>query len=119
MSTIVLAPVDTHKLRGIDREIYSRGFLYIITDRFTGRTLVAQRLRAAAIRMNAGADAEDRVSAAQLYEHAAKRVDCMLKHRWSVSRVHLDDEEALSKLESLRGVGPLELVGARHVFRFQ
>jgi hypothetical protein len=117
---IVLTPVDTRKVRGIDREIYSRGYLYAIHDRFTGRTLVAQRLRAVAARMNAGADAEDRVSAAQLYEHAAKRIDCLLKHRWRVSRFHLDDEEALGNLESLRGGGgSLELVGDRHVYRIE
>jgi hypothetical protein len=117
---IVLTPVDTRKLRGIDREIYSRGFLYAIHDRFTGRTLVAQRLRAVAARMNADAYVEDRVSAAQLYEHAAKRVDCLLKHRWRVSRFHLDDDEALANLESLRGGGgSLELVGDRHVYRIE
>jgi hypothetical protein len=115
---IVLSPIDTRKLR-IDREIYSRGFLYAINDRFTGRTLVAQRLCAAAERMNAGADAEDRVSAAQLYEHAAKRVDGLLKHRWRVSRFHLDDEDAMTRLDSLRGGGALELVGTRHVYRFE
>jgi hypothetical protein len=100
---IVLTPFDSRKIRAIDREIYSRGFLYSIHDLFTGLTLVAQRLRAAAAHMNEGVDAEDRVSAAQLYKHAAKRVDCLLKHRWRVTRFHLDDEEALANLESLRG----------------
>ena len=42
------AAVD-RELRGVRREQHCRGFLYLVRDRFTGTTFVAQRLRLATV----------------------------------------------------------------------
>lgn len=119
MAAIVLTPIDGRTLTHVRREIYSRGFVYAIRDRWSERVLVTQRLRAAATHMNKDACQQDRVSAAQLYEHAARRVGGLLKHRWTVERYHLDDEAALATLASLRQSGTLELLGGSAVYRVE
>ena len=99
---MTLAMVD-RPLRGIRPELYSRGLLYLVRDRFTGTTLVSQRLRLVAEWLSAGASRDDSVSASQLYVHAAAdRVSGLLKHRWTVRRVHLDDADLLDKVEAVR-----------------
>lgn len=105
-------------LRGFHRELSSRGYLYLVRDRFTGTTLVAQRLRLVAERLSAGACRDDSVSASQLYEHAAKRVSGLLKHRWIVTRMHLDDAALVDKVEAARRTGSVVFLGDSIAYSF-
>jgi|Transcript_61340 hypothetical protein len=110
--------VDRPLARRPARELYTRGFLYLVRDRFSGTTLVAQRLKLVAERLSAGASHDDSVSASQMYEHAADRVQGLLKHRWHVDRLHLDDTALVDKVEALRRTGSVVFLGDSIAYSF-
>ena len=105
-------------LRSVQRELHTRGYLYLVHDKFTGTTLVAQTLRLVAERMSAGASRDETVSASQLYEHAAGRVSGLVKHRFNVERLHLDDAELVGKVEAVRGAGRTDFLGGLFAYTF-
>ena len=105
-------------LRSVQRELHTRGYLYLVHDKFTGTTLVAQTLRLVAERMSAGASRDETVSASQLYEHAAGRVSGLVKHRFNVERLHLDDADLVGKVEAVRGAGRTDFLGGLFAYTF-
>lgn len=114
---VVRAP--DRPLRHVMRELHTQGYLYVVHDRWTARTLVGQRLRTIATALNASASCEDdAVSAAQLYEHAGGRVRGLLKHRWRVERWHLDDEGLVERVEALRRTGEVVFLGWSLAYTF-
>ena len=86
----------------VHRERHTRGYVYVVSDRFSRTSYACERVRpiAAAIRASASR-ADDAVSASQLHAHAAGRVGGLLKHRWSVQRLHAEDETTAAALDSL------------------
>eukprot|EP00966_Prymnesium_polylepis_P261494 6040035-Prymnesium_polylepis.1 len=88
---LVLRAGDT--LSSIRKEPRGRGHLYLCTDRWTHERVAAQRLPLIAAHLNARAtDASGRVSVPSLYEHAhGKWRGGVLKHRYRVERLSLDD----------------------------
>ena len=114
---MVFAAPD-RRLQNVRRELHCRGYLYLVRDRFSGTTLVAQKLRLVAERLSAGASRDDSVSTSQLYEHAAERVSGLLKHRWVVERLHLDDAELVDKVEALRSTSRVIFLGGPVTYSF-
>ena len=90
----------------VHRERHTRGYVYVVSDRFSRTSYACERVRpiAAAIRASASR-ADDAVSASQLHAHAAGRVGGLLKHRWSVQRLHAEDEATGAALDSLARSG--------------
>ena len=64
----------------VHRERHTRGYVYVVSDRFSRTSYACERVRpiAAAIRASASR-ADDAVSASQLHAHAAGRVGGLLK----------------------------------------
>ena len=89
-------------LSSIRKERRSRGHVYCCTDRCTNALCAAQRLTLIAGHLNArAADSSERVSVPSLYEHAhGKWQGGILKHRYKVVRLSLDDLAGVSKLLS-------------------
>ena len=116
--SIVAAP--DRALRRVQRELNAHGFLYLVHDRWSAAVYVCQKLRPIAAVLNGAASCDDdKVSAAQLYEHAAGRVGGHLKHRWRVERTHVDDESVVGRVEALRtGGGRVVFLGGPIAFRF-
>ena len=112
------AVASDRPLLAFHRELHTRGLLYLVHDRFTGSTIVSQRLRLVAEHLSEGSGRDDSVSASQMYEHAADRVSGLLKHRWRVDRMHLDDASLVDRVEALRRTGRVVFLGCSIAFCF-
>ena len=78
----------SRRLVGMAREKDSRARAYVVSDRFGAALFAAQRLPVAAAYINS-LGVGDAVSAASLYEAAAK--PRLVHRRWSVVRTTLDE----------------------------
>ena len=95
----------------IHKEPRGRGFLYVCIDQWRNELIAAQRLPIIARHLNTHAkDRGEQVSVASLYEHVHEKWDdCMLKHRYQVLRIELDDVKSFWQLTS--SVGNVILLG--------
>eukprot|EP00966_Prymnesium_polylepis_P248628 5748603-Prymnesium_polylepis.2 len=89
-------------LSSIRKEPRGRGHLYLCTDRWTNNLVAAQRLPRIAKHLNARAtERSERVSVQSLYEHAhGKWRGGVLKHRFTVVRLNLEDVTSVSRFSS-------------------
>ena len=114
---VVIEPTQT--LAALDRERSSRGFVYVIADRFGSRFVVAQNLKRAIEWLNENAGPEEEpIKPSALYEAASVRTGLPYRHRWRILRLDLPDAvPIIAKERALRCYDRTVVVGAPKAYR--
>jgi hypothetical protein len=115
-SVVTIEP--TQALAAVAREKQSRGYVYVVADRFGSHLVVSQNMKRIIEYLNGAADEEAPLKQSALYEAASLRSGVPYRHRWRVMKLDLPDSlPVIAKEIEARSYGKVVAVGAPSAYR--